>query len=82
QNFCLFPNPAQNWVNVEILSGNTQTPHTVELLTLYGGLVDRRDLAAGETITGLSLAHLSAGIYLVRVSAPGKKGEVLKLVKE
>ncbi|MDX2247205.1 MAG: hypothetical protein SF052_10535, partial [Bacteroidia bacterium] len=45
QNFCLFPNPAQNWVNVEILSGNTQTPHTVELLTLYGGLVDRRDLA-------------------------------------
>jgi hypothetical protein len=71
----LFPNPATEWVGVEVSGLTTRTTTTVELLDATGHVV--YTVAAGEGYTRLPVTALAKGLYIVRAG-----GRVQRLVVE
>jgi uncharacterized repeat protein (TIGR01451 family) len=75
-NFTLYPNPTSNLVNVVMKSGPIETVSVSDMLgkTVLSKVVN-------TNATQMDLSELSAGIYLVKVTAKGKE-KVFKLIKE
>jgi hypothetical protein len=79
----LFPNPAQNTARL-ILSGQPQTQIQIRFTDVTGRLLTLNDVVLndqGGCALDLSLAGLSAGIYLLHIQHEGCS-TVRKLVKE
>jgi len=77
--FAVFPNPASSQVTVR-LSTATSGLARVQLNDLSGRMVLTQTLRGG-TDTEIKLpASLSAGVYLLRVQAPGYSGKPQRLV--
>jgi hypothetical protein len=75
-DFILYPNPAENLVNVQFQS---EENINVELYTISGQLVAQKIGVQGESKVSFDLTDLDSGVYFVLLSAPGKF-ETLKLI--
>jgi hypothetical protein len=59
----IFPIPADDEITIQGLSKNDFT--SVELKTIYGQLVVKKELIAGQHEMKMTLSNLSKGIYFV-----------------
>ena len=79
RRFGIFPNP---FTDVIQLTSNTSLVSQliqVEVYTMTGVLVQSRYLY--ESTSQVSLVHLKAGTYLVRIRVPGQEDYIQKIVK-
>jgi hypothetical protein len=76
----LFPNPAQNALNVQLSNKNGAV--SVEIVDLNGKLMQRHAFESGITQAELDVTNLSAGMYFVRINAEGQATEMLKFTKQ
>jgi hypothetical protein len=76
----VFPNPAQNALNVQLSNKNGAV--SVEIVDLNGKLMQRHAFESGITQAELDVTNLSAGMYFVRINAEGQAGEMLKFTKQ
>jgi hypothetical protein len=75
----IYPNPAGNFVYINIPDGNT--PITgLSLYDLSGRKL--RDMGRAVNGTGIDLSEFSAGIYLLKVQFAGEEPVIKKLVKK
>jgi hypothetical protein len=74
-----YPNPASE---VLIVGNRSQKQHTVEIVDGLGRvLIKGTDEISGGDESSIVVRELSAGIYFVQVTAPGKK-QVIRFIKE
>lgn len=80
-SFTVFPNPANDYLNVNIASTNEKA--TVELFDVVGKMVHSSSSILEETggLLKINLAELKNGIYLVRVS-DGANSSVKRIAVE
>ena len=65
----LFPNPAHGVVTVELSAEQTSSACQIDVLDLSGRTLLSQSVSGATTHT-LGIGHLSAGIYLLRVTTP------------
>ena len=66
---------------VTVAFGDTNTPNTtLEVLSLQGQILDTHLVGAGTNQLEISVADLTAGMYLIRMTA-GQQTELLRFVK-
>jgi len=78
----LFPNPAQNALNLQLSNKLGNGAISVEIVDLNGKLMQRHAFESGITQAELDVTNLSAGMYFVRINAEGQAGEILKFTKQ
>lgn len=66
-NITLYPNPAQNWLNIRFSEATTSSTK-VRIFDLNGKLQNEQVISAGEFQTILSTNNLNNGLYLVEIS--------------
>ena len=72
--FKLYPNPADNVVNVSFLL-NDKKDVTVEIINMQGKVVKKLDkglLSSGEVNVNINIEDLNSGVYLLKVDAGGE----------
>lgn len=74
-NLLLYPNPANENINIEIAD---ETEGTVEILNMNGAVISTQKFVHQKMI--INVSELSQGVYLVRVCTP-KGYSVRKLIK-
>jgi hypothetical protein len=76
----LYPNPAENEINVMITSSNVAT-YTLSIYNMLGetALIQDINLVQGSNIIPLDISSLPASLYFIRI--PGLKGN-LKFIKK
>ncbi len=80
----LSPNPFNDRVEVVIQDSSNFPPQSFEIYSIHGELLDRIPANMEEGFsnsTTLSLGHLPAGIYFLRVNQ-GEKNQTLRLIKQ
>lgn len=77
----LFPNPTSNDFTLEFM-GAVPKAGSVQILDLYGRLLERQNLPPGQQEHQLSLVNLPAGMYFVRVTDGGVPIWAKKLIKQ
>jgi hypothetical protein len=77
QEFSMFPNPATDRVSISVREGFSGDI-LVSVFSMDGRLLMQRKFQAAENVE-LSLGHLTAGAYLVKIFS-GKKAETTKLI--
>ena len=75
-NFALYPNPTTNILNIAMKSGNIQS---VSVSDMLGKIILSK--VVNNNLTEIDLSELSAGIYLVKVSAAGQQ-QTFKIAKQ
>ncbi|MGD1895018.1 MAG: cellulose binding domain-containing protein, partial [Cyclobacteriaceae bacterium] len=77
----VFPNPVQNWVNIEF-SGTSEVEQThVLIYNLSGKLMQQQVLNSRERSHQLDVRELPQGAYLMQVEE-GQRRKTLRLLKE
>jgi hypothetical protein len=64
----VFPNPASDFIRIELPSYSGNYPVTINIFNLQGGLVYQNRVVRNENIP---VQHLSPGMYLIRAEVPG-----------
>ena len=64
----VYPNPVNNVLHIQIQTANADKSYKVELIDLYGKIVDTRYFEKGNHFT-IPVNSLQHGIYLVRISS-------------
>lgn len=77
----LYPNPTSNTLTLEF-KGAVPKAGSVQILDLYGRLLERQNLLPGQQKHQLSVADLPAGMYFVRVTDGGVPIWSEKVVKQ
>ena len=72
-NFDLFPNPANNTLNIKIRSDNNSI-YTIELYTMLGQLIASQKIINNTTV--LDIQGLSQGIYICKIAELTAKGSI------
>ncbi len=62
----VYPNPAQNVLNVDL--GSQPTARLLRIVNQNGSVLKQVDVAAGETHLSLNIGDLRGGLYLLKVS--------------
>ncbi len=70
QNLKIYPNPAKNWVKVEL--GKIYSKTTVSIYTLEGKKINT-STTFNSSIIELSTSEISAGVYLMEIIADGDR---------
>jgi hypothetical protein len=68
--FNIYPNPANSYIKVHI-ANNVSGLITVQVADVSGRLVLQKTVDAATSIATLSLGHLPAGTYVVKISGDG-----------
>ena len=77
----MYPNPVQDWVNLEF-SGASQTEQThVLIYNLSGKLMQQQMLNSQERSHQLDVRELPQGAYLMQVQ-DGDRRKTLRILKE
>ena len=74
-----YPNPAENWMQLEFSEGFSQETFQVQLIDLFGRLHLEQELA--DPITKFDFSNLSSGAYLLRIQGNGQAVHTFKVVK-
>lgn len=77
----LFPNPTSGGLTLEF-EGATPNVGSVQILDLYGRMVEQEKLLPGEQRHNLSITALPAGVYFLRVLDDGVPVWTEKVVKQ
>jgi len=77
-NFALFPNPAQEQVQIQLSSSEVAT---IELLTLQGKVISRTNSDGGSSLLTLNLPKVPTSTYMVKITQAGKIGVAPLTVK-
>ncbi len=64
----IFPNPATNYLNIQLPEKTTQ-PIEINLFDLQGRLISRQMISNGESF---DLSHLTSGMYSIKTRIDGK----------
>lgn len=80
-NIHLFPNPTTGELTLRF-DGATPKKGQLQLLDLYGRVVQQEPLVEGRTEASFNLATLPAGIYFVRISNTGEMLWTGKVIKQ
>src|SRR4030043_788677 len=64
----VFPNPASDFIRIELPSYSGNYPVIINIFNLKGGLVYQNSVVRNENIP---VQHLSPGMYLIRAEIPG-----------
>jgi len=73
----VFPNPADNEVNIEIAEFNSSSPTQINVLNSLGQVVITHPVS--NTISKLDVSHLAKGVYYIQIEM-GNSTQVEKLV--
>ncbi|MEH0153110.1 choice-of-anchor D domain-containing protein [Limibacter armeniacum] len=76
----LYPNPANDFVNIRWNNGGSQANMTVKLVNAIGVVLFTEDVKSAETYT-INLSGKPAGIYYVQLISEGKTA-VRKIIKK
>ncbi len=79
RRFGIFPNPFTDVIQLTSNISSVAQLVEVEVYSMTGVQVDSRYLY--ESTSQMSLAHLKAGTYLVRIRVPGQEDYIQKIVK-
>jgi hypothetical protein len=77
-NFALFPNPAQEQVQIQLSSSEVAT---IELLTFQGKVISRTNSDGGSSLLTFNLPKVPTGTYMVKITQAGKIGVAPLTVK-
>lgn len=78
----VFPNPADDWVNIYVDGNNPEFPQgavTADLLGLEGRVLRSYRFADNQSLMHLALPALPAGMYMLRIARPGETPDTFKL---
>lgn len=75
QNFKIYPNPAQDFIEFQ---GETKTYSTVKVYSLDGKLVKSTDIRSGK----VQISDLPSAAYFIEVSGKDAPAETTKLIKK
>lgn len=75
-----FPNPAQNQTTV-VLAYRTRSHAVAEVLDYNGNLYKSYAFSPGTDQMTIDLGTLERGNYIVRIVEPGRRAEMVKLIK-
>ncbi|MCU0432902.1 MAG: T9SS type A sorting domain-containing protein [Bacteroidia bacterium] len=75
--FEMYPNPAADMITI---TGNFSADAVFEIFSLTGQTVMNASVVPGGNSLKLSTVHLPEGVYLLRVSEPGKNGHTQRFV--
>lgn len=78
--FEIFPNPANDIVNVIVSNGST-TANAIEFTDLNGKILNSI-LLNGDSVVQLNVQHLSTGVYFISTKDQEGKLQVRRLVKD
>lgn len=81
QSIHLYPNPTSNTLTLEF-KGAVPKAGNVQILDLYGRLLEKQNLLPGHQKHQLSVADLPAGMYFVRVTDGGVPVWAEKVIKQ
>jgi subtilisin-like proprotein convertase family protein len=70
QQVLVFPNPTQDFINVQLLSSKTSSSWTLSLLDINGKIVS--ETSVNHKTARISLEDLPNGIYLAKITVDGK----------
>lgn len=82
QSSLIFPNPAQDLLNVQLGTKVGTGKITLEVMDLNGKIIQRNNLDEGSTQAEVEVGTLPAGLYYLRVYTEGQAGEMLKFTKQ
>lgn len=80
RNLYIYPNPANEFINVN-LGSRTTLPGRLELMDMAGKVVLSELLPAGYQVFQLDLDHLTQGLYILRWLESGQLMGVSKILK-
>ena len=71
----VFPNPAQDYLTVNIVEGNFQSEVTLSIYNLQGKMIPYSNVtfAKGSNEAKLDVSSLEKGMYILLVKADGNK---------
>lgn len=75
----IFPNPSDNSVTISLDQGSIRN---INVSTMEGKTVLKKDFSDGDTSTELDISSLSTGIYLIRIEDTHKNYVVKKLIRK
>ena len=75
----IYPNPAYNFIKIELNSNSLSSPNTIELFRLDGQLVKK--VSIEDTTIEIDISDLTPGIYLLSFTNPNGK-VYTKIIKE
>lgn len=67
----IFPNPSTEFINIEFMGNKTDM--LVELFDMHGKIVRQIDVRAFQMETGINVADIAAGGYLLRLTEENGK---------
>jgi len=65
-NFSLFPNPAQDYLNIDYQDKNGETLHLV-IYDMHGRIVYNETINTGAEVLRVNISNLQKGMYLCRL---------------
>jgi hypothetical protein len=68
----LFPNPASNYLNLQLTQLATSAEIKVSLYNVLGQEIKHEQVKYNGQGFGLNLADLTSGVYVIKVEAQGK----------
>ncbi len=68
--FTIFPNPAQDYLNINIAFANTAAIK-MDLLDINGRIIQSKNETTDHWQTSLNIENLTKGIYIIRISIDG-----------
>ena len=68
--FKVYPNPAENYLNINLLDDYTGKPGTISIVRIDGTQI--MEISTKDSIYNLDVSHLSSGIYFVLMKTGNK----------
>jgi hypothetical protein len=81
QAYTLYPNPAQDYLNIGKQNIYATAVHTLELMDMNGKILQTSEVDfASNAVASLDISHLQKGVYFVKLSGRGFN-QTLRFVK-
>ncbi|WP_019039301.1 T9SS type A sorting domain-containing protein [Psychroflexus tropicus] len=64
----VFPNPATNFISLEIPNLSNDASHTLQLFNLTGQLVFEKSITSESELQNIEVSNLKTGLYLLKLS--------------